>query len=435
MKNKALAPAVFLCFLLLFVISSCSYEKSNNSSFSTADSTSSAHPCLVFNPLISKERVSRWRTCLNLNFTLSETGIYTTVSEKSGDYILYCDLQSDTFVKLCGRPDCLHTDVNCDAYLGEYEVASPIGYYQGALYYIRGITYEMEEGGKSFKPVPATLMKMDKDGRNKTELVYCYREEEKDISTTGDFKFTHGYVEGNFGKVNSQGEVVINRRYTSLETPDYFADCPTINDLAENNKTVNSAVFSGYGEDILCTKDLMQYMYDDLSLEPLRKMYCWDPAGETLKEIGEIPYIFGTYSRQTGYYYENGYAMQWDYEKKEGIPLFDTGIKGQGQFLAFPDCIAVYECHDELTEPPTDGLAVTIRFFDWNYALLDECQFVIEEALSFYGNHIFGETDNRILIIKNGMGSLPDYYIEKSDFGTGNITLHEYHYPDMDLLE
>ena len=28
--------------------------------------------------------------------------------------------------------------------------------------------------------------------------------------------------------------------------------------------------------------------------------------------------------------------------------------------------------------------------------------------------------------------SLPEYYIEKSDFGTGHIELHKFKYPDLD---
>ncbi len=35
-----------------------------------------------------------------------------------------------------------------------------------------------------------------------------------------------------------------------------------------------------------------------------------------------------------------------------------------------------------------------------------------------------------ILLVKDALNSLlPDYYIEKADFGTGSIPLHEYHYP------
>lgn len=47
---------------------------------------------------------------------------------------------------------------------------------------------------------------------------------------------------------------------------------------------------------------------------------------------------------------------------------------------------------------------------------------------------IGGETKDRILLYTTGDGSntLPEYYIEKSDFGTGTIRLHRFQFPDLD---
>lgn len=78
---------------------------------------------------------------------------------------------------------------------------------------------------------------------------------------------------------------------------------------------------------------------------------------------------------------------------------------------------------------------IVIRFYDWDYEFLGECKLSFNKEQTRYGNYFFGETEDRLLIVKNGASFRPDYYIEKSDFGTGNIILHEYHYPEMDLLE
>ena len=413
---------VFIIFFLLSLVSSCTNNTESLTSSPVEETTTIS--LLKRNPLISQERVSQWRIGINSTFfTLSETGIYTVCREKTGYYVLYCDLHSDTFVKLCGRPDCPHNNSDCDANIG-IDFTPPLGYYQGALYYIRPLTLIADD------LVPPTLMQMDKDGRNKRELVYCYSEDETDLNGLGGFQFAQGYVEGNFNKVNKRGELEIHYRYTSLKSPDIFRENSLISgQLGE--QPVYRNIYASDGEGILCQEDPFHLNYE----EPLQKIYSWDPVSDSLQEVGEIPTIAGVFNRHTGYYYENGYAMQWDHEKKTGVPLFDTGLKDNAQIVPFPDCIVVYESFGLMPERPSEGVTVKMRFFDWNYAFLGECQLRIKESLIYYGDHIFGETEDRILIVKNPDNALPDYFIKKSDFGKEEITLHEYHYPEMDLLE
>lgn len=413
---------LLVCLFLLLQATSCANNTEPSASSSVEENTSAS--LLKENPLISKERVSQWRIGIDsTRFTLSETGIYTVCREKTGFYVLYCDLHSDTFVKLCGRPDCPHNNSDCDANLG-FDFTPPLGYYQEALYYIRPQTMIADD------LAPPALMRMDKDGRNKRELTYCCPKEETDLNGLGGFQFAQGYVEGNFSKVNERGEVEIHYRYTSLESPDVFRENALISGLP-GDQPVYRNIYASDGEGIICQEDPFHLKHE----EPMQKIYSWDPVSDSLREIGEIPAAPGVFNRHTGYYFENGYAMQWDYEKKTGIPLFDTGIKENALLVPFPDCIAVYDYHGFLSEKPSDGVTVSFRFFDWNYAFLGECQLKIAEPQTFYGNHIFGETEDRILIIKNPITALPDYYINKSDFGSGEIVLNEYHYPEMDLLE
>ena len=106
----------------------------------------------------------------------------------------------------------------------------------------------------------------------------------------------------------------------------------------------------------------------------------------------------------------------------------------------FPDCLVVSDTYlykDLLNDmwKPEDVKNATLRFYDWNYTFLGECQLSFDEERPQYGNYIFGETEDRILLVKDGFAKKPDYYIEKSDFVSGKITLHEYHYPETDSLE
>ncbi len=91
---------------------------------------------LTASPLISDKRVSVYRNGLNRYFALSESGIYCVAHEKNGTYALYCDKQSDQFVKLCNRVDCPHMDETCDAFLDD-ESTPTLGYYKEKLYYIK----------------------------------------------------------------------------------------------------------------------------------------------------------------------------------------------------------------------------------------------------------------------------------------------------------
>lgn len=47
--------------------------------------------------------------------------------------ILFCPRGSDTFIPLCAKPNCKHDDENCDAYAGSM---LSFGYYDGAFYYM-----------------------------------------------------------------------------------------------------------------------------------------------------------------------------------------------------------------------------------------------------------------------------------------------------------
>ena len=45
-----------------------------------------------------------------------------------------------------------------------------------------------------------------------------------------------------------------------------------------------------------------------------------------------------------------------------------------------------------------------------------------------------GETEDRLILAAQMFG-VPEYYIEKSDIGTGNVEIHPYQLPDLDLAE
>ena len=88
---------------------------------------------------VPNERIGVHRSSLANGFqTVSPQGTYflTEVDSARNCYILYADHGSDTFVKLCGRADCLHSDPDCNAYI---YAGSFLSYYNGYLYAVSGL--------------------------------------------------------------------------------------------------------------------------------------------------------------------------------------------------------------------------------------------------------------------------------------------------------
>ncbi|MBO4838733.1 MAG: hypothetical protein J5493_05120 [Lachnospiraceae bacterium] len=389
----------------------------------TETAPGSATAGLPVNPLIPAQRISVYRNGLNQNFHLSETGIYCLSEEKAGVFILYCDADSDEFIKVCGRPDCLHHDETCDAFLDDTMIPS-MGYYNGKIYYIKGREEIISSTpGETAKLTPHTLMRMDADGRNKQELTYCY-EEGEDYAGWASVGYSNGIVECCFSSVGADGQVVSTRMFTRLEDPGYFIPSAINSELPSELREPYGGIYSGAEGRILLSGG---------PDEEKEKLYLWDYDGNSVSLIGNKPMGPGTFTAGTGYYMDGGTVMQWDYEKQEGTPLFDTGFEAPLALAAFPDCFAVYDNRGVVMPGEPDVTSAAVRFYSWDFEQLGECELQLGErsgGIRLYGNYVFGETETRILLVKDALNSLlPDYYIEKADFGTGSIPLHEYHYP------
>ena len=72
--------------------------------------------------------------------------------------ILYTDNGSDTFIRLCGRPDCAHTTEDCNAYIKGGKILS---YYGGYLYVVT------EEDGGGPRSTKCQLVRINPDGTDR----------------------------------------------------------------------------------------------------------------------------------------------------------------------------------------------------------------------------------------------------------------------------
>lgn len=79
-----------------------------------------------------------------------------------------------------------------------------------------------------------------------------------------------------------------------------------------------------------------------------------------------------------------------------------------------------------------------LYFYNWDFERIGECDlsqiYKSEDDYLriFPGEVICGESAGRIYLATRVTG-MPEYYIDKSDFGTGKIKLHELRYAGIDL--
>ena len=320
-----------------------------------------------------------------------------------GSWLLYIDHGSDTVIKLCGRPDCNHTDSDCNAYFMD---ATSICYYDGFLY-----TFNENP----LKVTDKDLIRMNLDGTERA-VVYNIAEFAKanEYDSIVDAKIFNGIIFFMLGKLNENGITTFDGGYYKLDgsmnepkidtffTPFLFAD-------GEN-------IVGNVGYDA----------ENELFINGI-----WEPEKGAVAELFKADNMsgYGYIGTKAHYYVEDGIIIEDSYTegKKE---LINIGKKGNYQLACFPDCIVAYEYLSN--EDHVQGVTlddVTLRFYDWNYNDLGSVKIDYEFDQAMMG-FICGETPDRIFLTDDFF-CLPRYYINKSDFGTGNIEIHALNVPDF----
>ena len=334
-------------------------------------------------------------------FAVSDHGIYTLNTISEGTHarrvLLYSDLGSDVFSYVCSRPDCTHIDKTCDAYLDGADV---ITYIDEHIYYAGMFARSESDPTFSMK-----IMRADADGRNCVEVIDIGAEEPFkqgnlgfEAFADGVFYFMHHWVDENG---NQQGQSYCYKLDGSMQTPQ-AVDVPLV-----------------YGSDGAETF----FWFPSNPVE----YFAWNP-----EEMSVTPLF--TLDPETSCYMatENAFIMtdnkiyKKDYDTGEETLLFDTGLEGTHRMICFPDCIVIRNAvaYDG-SEPELKQQ--TLRFYSWEFEPLGEItlDFALLQGTS---SPICAETPDKLLICTDISG-IPRYYIDKSEFGTGHITLHEFKLP------
>lgn len=339
------------------------------------------------------------------SFECTETGSYFMCDIGMGSWLLYTDHGSDTVIKLCGRPDCDHTGNDCNAY---FDHARDICYYDGFLYTYNDSRSEMNNGD---------LIRMNLDGTERVTIYNSYSFAEKNgYELVSHLKIFNGLLILSFGKVEENGQTITDYGYYKL---DGSMKEPKIDTFFGPFLQADGENFIGI---VNYDKQNELFVYG-----------IWEPEKGVVSELfkSDNPHTRGYLGKEAEYYIENGIIIENTYGKGKK-ELLDTGLKGQYQLVCFPDCMVAYEYlnDDEIQQEVTLD-EITMHFYDWDYKKLGSVtiNYHIDQIVLGVGS-ICGETHERIILTDNFYFT-PKYYINKSDFGTGNIEIHAFNVPDF----
>ena len=323
--------------------------------------------------------------------------------------ILYADHGSDTLIKLCGRADCTHSTEDCDAYIFK---GAQIVCYDGYLYAIEG---DSSGGMPSAK---CKLLRMDADGTNRVEVLNLLQFAQRNgYTNVSNSTITNGV--GIFGMTYYEPQP----DGTSMQYVEHYYY--KLDGSMEEPKPMGGEGYFLYS----CGDVFLNYGEAQNGGE-YGGYYDWDPETNTTTFLTDHPGTAGWYGKEEGYYFKNGALHRLTYATGETEILLDTGLEGNYDAIFFPDCIVVSSKDGEST--PDNNLYI----YNWAYELVD----TVEIDYYPFGwdldlELILAETSERFILANSPYG-MPQYYINKSELGTGNVSIHEFKMPDLaDELE
>ena len=331
---------------------------------------------------------------------VTDSGFYVLCNAGFGrSYLLYADHGSDTFVKLCARPDCEHSNRQCNAY---FESSSGL-YYDGSHLFV---------GEQSASVVK--VYQLDPDGGNRT-VVMDNADVRKGYRYSSSVTIRNGVCTFSLGKLENGNET---------ETAFYYK----LDGSMEQPEQAPAGYSFSYddGRNILMVGP---GKYTELFQSG---RFLWEPDTNTAQWIVDQPERYYGYVSVNGIYYMDGGQLCFrPAGTEEREVLFDTGLDGEYELEAYPDFFIVRDTvlwwKEGREEASLDGQ--TLRFYTWDFEYLGACEIDYPvDGSRIYEKIITGETKDRLYLAAYERG-VPQYYIDKSDFG-GEIKIHPLELPE-----
>lgn len=406
---------IILAMFIFFVVGCSNVEEGTATLNSTEPSLT--YPWMEGDSPVTAHRIGVIRAGVNnADHTISPSGVYymcaTESDDKTGDmvtYLLYSDYGSDTVIKLCGRADCNHENVDCNSY---FENGCNICYYNGYLYATSSYGSDCE----------CILYRIDTDGNNRVELFdFSQFAVEKnldfavcDMIDTGICYVTlYHWIEMEYedGSKGLQAEAVETYLYKvdgSMAAPVLMeSECGPLYHCGEVFLALKSGTqnggFNGY-----------DFSYWD-----------YDPETDSITYLTDHPGIAGFYGKEYGYYFRDGAVIRLNYETRDEERIIETDLSGSYYAKCFPDCIVI------ASKESGANADKRLYIYNWGYELVDIVSLsFLPEGLSAHRALII-ETAERLILTSDSFSNIPKYYIEKSEIGSGDVKVHSFNLPDF----
>jgi hypothetical protein len=319
-----------------------------------------------------------------------ETPYGTYISSGDG-YLYYSEKGNTKYIKLCNKPDCTHSSEDCNAYIKR----SIIGYYDDKIYYV----------------VWNNLNCMDMDGSNHKRVKTLYEGYDNNFGY-----FHNGYY---YYVITKAGTIYLlgnddNNLYRVKVDDD---SKPEI--ILTNDAILKLDMFTIVGDNIYINEHHLNASNDmTISLYSYSLISkTWSKLTDNWKGAGSS-YI----DDNMGYcYLKNIGLYEYDLSTNEMNLVKPLEFENGGRCSVFfrPDYI--YLIHYNSESP--DYLNQILYIYDREYNLIDSVKFDKVYEQSSIGGFVL-DVDNYIIFTSN-FNEKPDYYIDKSEIGTGNLMFHK----------
>lgn len=370
---------------------------------------------------ISQRRIGLLRAGLNHSTaTVSETGTYFLYDQgwimdvtPPSPWILYVDHGSDMVIKLCGRPDCTHDNVDCNAFVAG---AERICYYNGYLYVI---TSQIDWTGSEST---CTLLRMNPDGTNR-EVVYEFADFAREVgsSTASCDFFADGVcIIDTKAMVATGGQITTETTETYYYLLDGSMEKPAVLDLGVPGWICYH-----------CGDVLLTYSPESKNGGKYGSYWDWDPETNEMTFLTDHPGEPGYFGETDAYYFKDGGVCHLNYETGKEEVVIQTNLRGDNYALCLPDCLIIASQNRNGSEQDTK-----LYIYNWAFQPVETVELTYPFYAFMVSDVIIGETADRIILTDHTGYQKPAYYIKKEELGTGNAKLYPFDLTDMeDLLE
>lgn len=328
----------------------------------------------------------------NMIFETS-TGIYfqnnVDYSNKIGSLsmIEYAESPLGPWIPLCGKPNCLHNNRNCNANIGGYMV----GMYDNRLYY--------SDGGKGL-----SSMALDgSDHRSEFSISYDFF-----FGDTSSVSFSNGYVY--YTDRSSSDDAV---RFFRVNVDEETATADNIEYVVSEDY-----YFTGYVDRVPFDGGLLITTVDNNDTRSFKYFVYYFDTNELLtpfEEIGAVPNYF-----TDKYVYGRGKDVVYVYERETGKITELFRVDTDRTCVMF--CDGTYFYGEEVGAIAENEPCRQFYIYDMEGNYIGQTDMDVERGSSGDYQMLYEITDKAVYFTASGIGSF-DYAILREDIESGNFDI------------